>query len=67
MLKVELDMAESALTKTNGLGWMTREQWQSLKDSLIANDGLKGNPDVTTAYTDKILNLAYKRGQLVWP
>ncbi len=67
MLRVELDMAESAVTRVNGIGWSTREQWQALNDSLVAFGGLKTSVDVGTAFSDRILRTAYREGQLTWP
>lgn len=67
MLKVELGMAENALTKTHGLGWQTREQWQALHDTLREFDGLKAAVDVDSVFTDRVLQSVYRNGQLVWP
>jgi ABC-type nitrate/sulfonate/bicarbonate transport system substrate-binding protein len=67
MLKVELDMAESPVTRANGIGWATRDQWQALHDSLLAYEGLKTPVDVGTVFTDRILQGIYQNGQLVWP
>ncbi|MDP6421557.1 MAG: ABC transporter substrate-binding protein [SAR202 cluster bacterium] len=55
MLLTELEDAESSLTQSNGLGWMTAEQWQAFHDSLLAYEALAGSVDVTKAFTTKFL------------
>jgi NitT/TauT family transport system substrate-binding protein len=67
MLKIELDMAESDLTRTHGIGWSTAAQWQALHDSLLAFEGLDAPLDVTTAFDDRILRAIYREGNLQWP
>jgi len=67
MLRVELEMAEGPITRTNGLGWASHDQWQALHDSLLAFDGLKTPLDVDTAFTDRILRAVYRDGRPLWP
>lgn len=67
MLKVELDMADSPVSRQLGIGWTTLAQWQAFHDSLLANGGLSNPVAVETATTDKILQAVYRDGQLVWP
>jgi ABC-type nitrate/sulfonate/bicarbonate transport system substrate-binding protein len=67
MLRVELEMADGPVSRANGIGWSTREQWQALHDSLLAHGGLKTPVDVGTASTNRILERVYKDGKLVWP
>jgi ABC-type nitrate/sulfonate/bicarbonate transport system substrate-binding protein len=67
MLRVELDMADGPVSKEQGIGWATTQQWQSFHDSLLAYGGIDHAIDVKTAFTDKILHGVYRDGQLVWP
>src|SRR6266540_128131 len=67
MLRVELEMAEGPITRTNGVGWASHDQWQALHDSLLAFDGLKTPLDVDTAFTDRILRAVYRDGRPLWP
>jgi ABC-type nitrate/sulfonate/bicarbonate transport system substrate-binding protein len=67
MLKSELDMADGPVSRANGVGWMTREQWLAFHDSLLANGGLKAAVDVDKAFSTRALSAAYRNGQLVWP
>jgi ABC-type nitrate/sulfonate/bicarbonate transport system substrate-binding protein len=67
MLKIELDMADGPVSRERGIGWSTPEQWQAFHDSLLAHGGISKPVDVTTVFTDRILNAVYKDGQLVWP
>jgi ABC-type nitrate/sulfonate/bicarbonate transport system substrate-binding protein len=67
MLKIELDMADGPASRERGIGWATREQWQTFHDTLLVHGGLAKSIDVTTAYTTKILEAVYKDGRLVWP
>jgi ABC-type nitrate/sulfonate/bicarbonate transport system substrate-binding protein len=67
MLRIELDMAESPVSRASGIGWATREQWQAFHDTLLAYGGLKERVDVDTTFTDRILRTVYRDGQLQWP
>jgi ABC-type nitrate/sulfonate/bicarbonate transport system substrate-binding protein len=67
MLKVELDMADSPVSRQFGVGWSTAEQWQAFHDSLLAHGGLGKPVDVNTVFTDRILKAVYKDGTLFWP
>jgi ABC-type nitrate/sulfonate/bicarbonate transport system substrate-binding protein len=67
MLKVELDMADGPVARTQGLGWATAEQWQAFHDSLLAYGGLSKPVDVNTVFTNRLLDAVYKGGRLVWP
>ncbi len=55
MLLTELEDAESSLTQSNGLGWMTVEQWQAFHDSLLAYEALADSVDVSQAFTTEFL------------
>lgn len=67
MLRVELDMADGPVAREKGIGWATPEQWQAFHDSLLAHGGVSRAVDVRTVFTDRILQGAYRNGQLVWP
>ena len=67
MLNTELDRAQTDLTKKNGIGSQTREQWQSLADTLLQYRGIDKPVDVSRLYTTKFVEASYKDGKLVWP
>lgn len=67
MLEVELDRAITDLTRQNGIGWQTREQWQRFHDSLLEYEGITKRLDVSKVYTDQFLRRIYKDGKLQWP
>ena len=67
MLNSELEDANSRLTETNGLGWMSDEQWEKLYKHLIEYDAIPSPFDYRTAFTNRFIDGAYDRGQLVWP
>ena len=67
MLLAEREDAESPLTRGNGLGWMTAEQWQALHDSLLDHEALENPVDVREAFTTRFLVQIYADGKLVWP
>ena len=67
MLDAEFADAVSPLTDTNGLGWMTENQWQEFHDSLIKYGALSGSQDVSTAFTDEFLEDIYEDGKVDWP
>jgi ABC-type nitrate/sulfonate/bicarbonate transport system substrate-binding protein len=67
MLEVELNMADGPVSRANGFGWATHEQWQSLHDSLLEFGGLSAPVDAESVYTDRIVRSIYRNGQLIWP
>jgi ABC-type nitrate/sulfonate/bicarbonate transport system substrate-binding protein len=67
MLDVELDMAESAVTRARGIGWASRDQWQSFHDSLLRFGGLKSAVEVEAAFSDRILQRVVVDGRVQWP
>ena len=67
MLDTELAAAESDVTRQNGLGWQTAEQWQALEASLEEFGALTKPVDANTAFSDEALKAIYKDGQLQWP
>lgn len=54
MLEAELVDAESDLTRANGPGWQSEEQWQALADMLRQN-GVLADIDVSQAFTNDLL------------
>ena len=67
MLLTEIEDVSSPLTQSNGLGWMTVQQWQEFHDSLLEHDALEAPVDVSLAFTDRFLEDAYTDGKLEWP
>ena len=67
MLLTEREDAASLLTRGNGLGWMTAEQWQALHDSLLAYEAIENPVDVSQAFTTRFLEQIYAGGNLIWP
>ena len=67
MLDAEFADAVSPLTDTNGLGWMSEEQWQEFHDSLLKYGALPGSQDVSAAFTDDFLEDIYEDGKVDWP
>jgi ABC-type nitrate/sulfonate/bicarbonate transport system substrate-binding protein len=67
MLNAELDRAQTPLTRANGLGWQTREQWQALTDLLRTYNVIEAPVDVSRLYTDEFVKETYRDGQLIWP
>src|SRR6185295_8408799 len=65
MLNTELDRAQTDLTKKNGIGWQTREQWQAMADMLLQFQVLKKPADVPNVFSDVALKKVYKDGKLV--
>ncbi len=67
MLETELERAKTDLTRKNGLGWQTREQWQATHDVLLEYKGIDKAVDVSVLYNDQFLKAIYKDGRLQWP
>ncbi len=67
MLDRELEAAESEVTRENGLGWQTEQQWRSLDDALVEFGALTEPVDVNAAFYDEFLRFIYKDGRLQWP
>jgi hypothetical protein len=67
MLLTEIENAASPLTDSNGLGWMTAQQWKEFQDSLLQYGALEGSTDVNLAFTDRFLEGIYDNGKLEWP
>ena len=67
MLNSEIEDARGLLTETNGLGWMSDEQWGTLYKHLIEYGAIPSPFDYRTAFTNRFIDGAYDRGQLVWP
>ncbi len=67
MLAVESKAAVSELTRANGLGWMTSEQWNALYKSLQDFGAIEKPVDIKLLYTDQFLKRIYENGKLQWP
>jgi ABC-type nitrate/sulfonate/bicarbonate transport system substrate-binding protein len=67
MLGVELDRALTEQARRNGIGWQTREQWQSLHDTLLEFKGIEKPVEVSRVYTDHFLQSILKDGKVAWP
>jgi len=59
MLDAELKDSESDVTRQDGLGWQTQQQWQALADMLAQHADMKP-VDVSQAFTTQILEAARK-------
>jgi len=64
MLNTEMDRALTDLTKKNGVGWQTKEQWQALADLLLQYQVLKKPADVASVFTNDYVSHVYKDGKL---
>jgi ABC-type nitrate/sulfonate/bicarbonate transport system substrate-binding protein len=68
MLNTEFDRgALTDLSRRNGIGWQTREQWQALHDALIEFKTIEKAVDVSRIYDDSLLKQAYSNGRVIWP
>ena len=67
MMNTEIDRASTDATRRNGLGWQTREQWQSLHDTLLEFKTISKPVDVSRVYTDEFVRRSYRDGKLIWP
>lgn len=66
MLDTEIAAALTDLTRANGLGWTTREQWEDLQDTLLSVGAIPERVDLDRAYTDRFLREVYRDGTLLW-
>jgi ABC-type nitrate/sulfonate/bicarbonate transport system substrate-binding protein len=64
MLNTELDRAQTDLTKKNGIGWQTKEQWQALADLLLQYQVIKKPADVASVFSNDYVSRTYKDGKL---
>jgi ABC-type nitrate/sulfonate/bicarbonate transport system substrate-binding protein len=65
MLDVELEAAQSDLTRQHGIGWMDERQWQAMHDILVEFKGIEKPVDVNQAFTTRYLAQVYKDGRLI--
>jgi ABC-type nitrate/sulfonate/bicarbonate transport system substrate-binding protein len=65
MLAIELEAAQSDLTRRNGIGWTEERQWQAMQDVLVEFKGIEKPVDVKKAFTTRYLAPLYKDGKLV--
>ena len=66
MLDTEIEAAQNDLTKTNGIGAMSRDRYVALRDFLLQYGALAKTVDVDAVFTDRFLKELYKDGRLVW-
>ena len=67
ILDTELAGAESEVTKANGTGWQTSEQWQKLYATLQEFGAIQGGPEAPVAFSTAALEAIHDDGTLVWP
>ena len=65
MLDVELESAESELTRRNGIGWMTEQQWKAFQDSLVEHNAIERAVDLQKVFTTQYLARIYRDGRLI--
>lgn len=65
MLTIELEAAESDLTRRHGIGWMEERQWQAMHDVLVEFKAIERPTDVKKAFTTRYLAPVYRDGKLV--
>lgn len=65
MLDVELEAAQSDLSRRYGIGWMEERQWQALHDALVEFKAIDRPTDVKQAFTTRYLAQVYKDGKLI--
>ena len=66
MLDTEIDAAQNDLTRTGGIGAMSRDRYVALRDFLLQYGGLAKTVDVDAVFTDRFVKDLYKDGRLVW-
>ncbi|MEK6207194.1 MAG: ABC transporter substrate-binding protein [Chloroflexota bacterium] len=66
MLDTEIDAAQNDLTRTNGIGAMSRDSYVALRDFLLQYGGIAKTVDVDAVFTDRFIKDLYKDGRLVW-
>ncbi|MEP6693775.1 MAG: ABC transporter substrate-binding protein [Chloroflexota bacterium] len=67
MLDTEIQAALTDLTREQGIGATSREQWSRLHDVLAENGGISKRIDADTVFTDRFTKELYQGGRLVWP
>ena len=67
MLNTEFDRALTEVTRENGIGWQTADQWQTFHDTLLEFGAIEKSVDITTVFTDEYLKSIYEGGVVVWP
>jgi len=66
MLDTEIEAAQNDLTRTSGIGAMSRDRYVALRDFLLQYGGLAKSVDVDAVFTDRFVKELYKDGRLVW-
>jgi len=66
MLDTEIEAAQNDLTKTSGIGAMSRDRYVALRDFLLQYGALAKTVDVDAVFTDRFVKDLYKDGRLLW-
>jgi ABC-type nitrate/sulfonate/bicarbonate transport system substrate-binding protein len=66
MLDTEIEAAQNDLTRTSGIGAMSRDRYVALRDFLLQYGGLAKSVDVDAVFTDRFVMDLYRDGRLVW-
>jgi ABC-type nitrate/sulfonate/bicarbonate transport system substrate-binding protein len=64
MLGVELEAAQSDLTREHGIGWMTEDQWRRLQDALVQHNAIEKPVDLRSIFTAEYLDQIYDHGKI---
>ena len=67
MLDAEIKEALTDQTRSNGLGWTTREQWAAQQQALLDVGAIAKAVDLERVVTDRFLKDVYRDGRLLWP
>lgn len=67
MLTTELAGATTDLTRQQGLGAQTQEQWQQFQDALAGFGLIDRTVDPALYFDDQFQKAAYENGKLLWP
>ncbi len=67
MLGTEIAAAQSDLTRTNGIGAMTRGQWATLEAFMAEYGTLPKRVEVSRVFDDRFIAELYRDGKLIWP
>lgn len=67
MLDAEIDGAITELTRREGLGAMTRQQWEDLQKLLVDLGAQPKAVDLGQIVDERFVREAYRNGRLIWP
>jgi ABC-type nitrate/sulfonate/bicarbonate transport system substrate-binding protein len=66
MLDTEIDAAQNDLTRTNGVGAMSRDRYVALRDFLLQYGGIAKTVDIDAVFSDRFVRDLYRDGRLIW-